>query len=311
MKVFVAGATGALGKQLVPMLVEAGHEVTGMSRSPVKRGEIEALGAKAAFADALNAEAVAAAVGEADPDVIVHELTAISGDMDFKHFDKGFEPTNRLRTEATDHLLSAGRAVGVKKFVAQSFAPWPYARVGGPVKSESDPLDSDPPEQVRKTIEAIRYLEDAVTGAEWTDGIALRYGGFYGPGTSFSSDGEMADVIRARKFPIVGDGGGVWSFIHITDAAEATLAAVERGRRGIYNVVDDEPATAAEWLPVVAENVGAKPPRRVPKFIGRLFGGEVAVVMMTELRGSSNAKAKRELGWRPGHPTWRTELGKA
>jgi nucleoside-diphosphate-sugar epimerase len=243
--------------------------------------------------------------------VIVHQLTAISGDMDFKHFDKGFEPTNRLRTEATDHLLSAGRAVGVKKFVAQSFAPWPYARVGGPVKSESDPLDSDPPEQVRRTIEAIRYLEDAVTGAEWTEGIALRYGGFYGPGTSFSSDGEMADVIRARKFPIVGDGGGVWSFIHITDAAEATLAAVERGRRGIYNIVDDEPAAAAEWLPVVAANVGAKPPRRVPKFIGRLFGGEVAVVMMTELRGSSNAKAKRELGWQPGHPTWRTELGKA
>jgi nucleoside-diphosphate-sugar epimerase len=311
MKVFVAGATGALGKQLVPMLVDAGHEVTGMSRSAAKRGEIEAMGATAAIADALDAEAVAAAVGAADPDVIVHELTAISGDMDFKNFEKAFEPTNRLRTEATDHLLSAGRAVGVRRFVAQSFAPWPYARVGGPVKTEDDPLDPDPPAQVRTTLDAIRYLEDAVTGAEWTEGIALRYGGFYGPGTNFGSTGEMTDAIRARKLPIVGDGGGVWSFIHIADAAEATLAAIERGRRGIYNIVDDEPATAAEWLPVAAEHVGAKPPRRVPRFLGRLFGGELAVVMMTELRGSSNAKAKRELGWRPGHPTWRTELGLA
>ena len=311
MKVFVAGATGALGKQLVPMLVEAGHEVTGMSRSESKRGEIEALGAKPAIADALDAEAVAAAVGEAEPDVIVHELTAISGDMDFKRLEEGFELTNRLRTEATDHLLSAGRAVGVERFVAQSFAPWPYARVGGPVKSETDPLDSDPPAQARTTIDALLYLEDAVTGAEWTEGIALRYGGFYGPGTNFGSTGEMTEAIRARKVPIVGDGAGVWSFVHIADAAEATLAAIERGRRGIYNVVDDEPAPVAEWLPVVAKRVGAKPPRRVPRFLGRLFGGEVAVVMMTELRGSSNAKAKRELGWRPGHPTWRTELGKA
>jgi nucleoside-diphosphate-sugar epimerase len=311
MKVFVAGATGALGKQLVPMLVEAGHEVTGMSRSESKRGELEALGARPAITDALDAEAVAAAVGEADPDVIVHELTAISGDMDFKRFEEGFEATNRLRTEATDHLLSAGRAVGVRRFVAQSFAPWPYARVGGPVKSESDPLDSDPPAQIRTTQEAIRYLEDAVTGADWTEGIALRYGGFYGPGTSFGSGGEMTDAIRARKVPIVGNGAGVWSFIHIADAAEATLVAIERGERGIYNIVDDEPAPVAEWLPVVAERVGAKPPRRVPRFLGRLFGGELAVVMMTELRGSSNAKAKRELGWRPGHPTWRTELGRA
>jgi len=311
MKVFVAGATGALGKQLVPMLVEAGHQVTGMSRSPEKRGEIEALGATAVIADALDADQVATAVGEAEPDVIAHELTAISGDMDFKHFERDFGPTNRLRTEATDHLLSAGLAVGVKKFVAQSFAPWPYARVGGPVKSESDPLDPDPPAQVRTTLEAIRYLEDAVTGAEWTEGIALRYGGFYGPGTSFGAGGAMTDAIRARRVPIVGNGAGVWSFIHIADAAEATLAAIERGERGIYNVVDDEPAPVAEWLPVVAERVGAKPPRRVPRVLGRLFGGEIAVVMMTELRGSSNAKAKRELGWEPSHPTWRTALGKA
>ena len=306
MRVFVAGATGALGKQLVPMLVEAGHEVTGMSRSPAKRGEIEALGANAAIADALDAEAVAAAVGEADPDVIVHQLTAISGDIDFKHFDEGFEPTNRLRTEATDHLLSAGRAVGVEKFVAQSFAPWPYARVGGPVKSESDPLDSDPPAQVRSTIEAIRYLEDTVTGADWTEGIALRYGGFYGPGTSLSPEGgAQVELLRKRRFPVVGDGGGIWSFIQIEDAAEATVAAVTHGRRGIYNIVDDEPAPVAEWLPAAARAIGAPKPWHVPRWLGRIAAGEAGVIMMTEVRGASNEKAKRELGWAPRHASWR------
>ncbi len=195
--------------------------------------------------------------------------------------------------------------------MAQSFAGWPYAKVGGPVKTEDDPLDDDPVAAVRSTLAAIRYVEEAVTGADWTVGIALRYGGFYGPGTSLEGDSEMLDAIRTRKFPIVGNGAGVWSFIHIADAAEATLAAIERGRRGVYNVVDDEPAPTSEWLPVVAENLGAKPPRRVPRFLGRLLAGQAATVMMTELRGASNAKAKSELGWRPGHPTWRTELGKA
>ncbi|HEX6115746.1 MAG TPA: NAD(P)-dependent oxidoreductase [Solirubrobacterales bacterium] len=306
----MAGATGALGTQLMPRLVNAGHEVTGMSRTPAKRGEIEAMGAAPAIADALDADEVAAAVGAAEPDVIVHELTALTGDFDLRHFDETFALTNRLRTEATDHLLSAGRAVGVERFVAQSFAGWPFAKVGGPVKSEEDPLDDDPIEPVRETLAAIRYLEEAVTGAEWTVGIALRYGGFYGPGTSLDADSEMLDAIRKRKFPIVGGGAGVWSFIHVADAADATVAAIERGERGVYNIVDDEPAPVAEWLPVVAENLGAKPPRRVPRFVGRLLAGQAPTVMMTELRGASNAKAKRELGWRPGHPTWRTELGR-
>jgi nucleoside-diphosphate-sugar epimerase len=310
MKVLVAGATGALGKQLVPRLVDAGHEVTGMSRTDAKRGAVGQLGATPVIADALDAEQVARAVAEAEPEVIVHELTALSGDLNLRRFEKTFATTNRLRTEATDHLLSAGRAVGIRKFVAQSYAGWPYARVGGPVKSETDPLDQDPPAAVRTTIEAIRHLEDSVVGADWTVGIALRYGGFYGPGTSLAADGEMIEAIRARRFPIVGDGGGIWSFIHVADAAEATLAAIERGDRGVYNVVDDDPARTAEFLPAIAESLGAKPPRRVPRFVGRLIAGQAAAVMMTEVRGASNEKAKRELGWRPRHPSWRGELGR-
>jgi nucleoside-diphosphate-sugar epimerase len=225
-----------------------------------------------------------------------------------RHLDRDLELTNRLRTEGTDHLLAAGRAIGVERFVAQSFAGWPFARSGGPVKLEDDPLDPAPPEGMRRALEAIRHLEAAVTGAEWTTGIVLRYGGFYGPGTSIAPEGEHFELIRKRRFPVVGNGGGVWSFIHIEDAADATVAAVEHGSRGIYNVVDDEPAPVAEWLPAIAESVGAKPPRRVPRWLGRLLAGEVATVMMTEVRGASNAKAKRELGWRPAHPSWRGVL---
>jgi nucleoside-diphosphate-sugar epimerase len=308
MKVLVAGATGALGRRLVPLLVERGHEVFGMTRSEGKRELVGRLGAQALVADALDPDAVAQAVAEADPDVIVHQLTALSGSLDLRHFDRDFEPTNRLRTEGTDHLLAAGRAVGVKRFVAQSYAGWPFARSGGPVKTEDDPLDPDPPEAMRGALEAIRHLEDAVTGASWTTGIVLRYGGFYGPGTSLGPEGEHVELIRKRGFPVVGGGGGVWSFIHIEDAAEATVAAVEHGSRGIYNVVDDEPAPVAEWLPVIAASVGAKPPRRVPRWLGRLLAGEAATVMMTDVRGASNEKAKRELGWRPGHPSWRGGL---
>jgi nucleoside-diphosphate-sugar epimerase len=236
--------------------------------------------------------------------VIVHELTAI-GSLDTRHFDRDFAMTNRLRTEGTDHLLSAGHAVGVRRFVAQSYGAWPYERTGGPVKSEEDPLDPEPPREMRETLAAIRYLEQAVLGAEWTEGIVLRYGAFYGPGTSMAPGEAQIEMVRQRKFPLVGDGAGVWSFIHIADAAEATVAAIEHGKRGVYNVVDDEPASVAEWLPALAEEVGAKKPIRVPRFVGRLFAGEAGVVMMTEARGASNAKAKRELGWRPSHPTWR------
>jgi nucleoside-diphosphate-sugar epimerase len=250
---------------------------------------------------------VARAVAEAEPEVIVHQLTALSGGLDMRHIERVFALTNRLRSEGTDHLLAAGRAVGVRRFVAQSYAGWPFARTGGPVKSESDPLDPSPPDALRTTLDAIRHLEDAVTGAAWTEGVVLRYGGFYGPGTSFSlrPDGEHVELIRKRKFPVVGDGAGVWSFIHIEDAAAATVAAVEHGARGIYNVVDDDPAPVAEWLPAAASAIGAKPPRRLPRWLGRIAAGEAAAVMMTEVRGASNDKAKRELGWSPRYSSWR------
>ena len=304
MRVFVAGATGAIGKQLVPRLVAAGHEVHGMTRSGSKQAMLDELGAVPVLADALDPDQVAEAVGRARPEVIVHQLTAIPATLDLRHFDRDFALTNRLRTESTDYLLSAGQAVGVRRFVAQSVAI-PYARTGGPVKSEEDPLDPTPAREMRESWAAIGHLEQAVLGAEWTEGIVLRYGGFYGPGTSLAPGAEQVELVRRRKFPLVGGGGGVWSFIHVADAAEATVAAVERGSRGVYNVVDDDPAPVAEWLPALAQELGAKRPVRVPRFIGRLFAGEAGVVMMTELRGASNAKAKRELQWRPAHPSWR------
>ena len=307
MKVFVAGATGALGRQLVSMLAANGHEVTGLTRSPAKQDLLRSLGARPVVADALDPDAVARSVAEAEPEVIVHQLTALAGSLDMRHIERDFAATNRLRTEGTDHLLAAGHAMGIRRFVAQSYAGWPFARTGGPVKSEADPLDPTPPAALRSTLDAIRHVEDAVTAAGWTEGVVLRYGGFYGPGTSIAlkPDGEHVELLRKRKFPVVGRGTGVWSFIHIEDAAAATVAAVEHGTRGIYNVVDDEPAPVSEWLPAVAGAVGAKPPMRLPRWLGRLAAGEAATVMMTESRGASNEKAKRELGWQPRYPSWR------
>jgi nucleoside-diphosphate-sugar epimerase len=307
MKIFLAGATGALGRQLVPRLVERGHEVTGMTRSESKRELVGELGGRPVVADALDPESVADAVARAEPEVIVHQLTAIPHALDMRHFARDFAQTNRLRTEGTDHLLAAGRAVGVRRFVAQSYAPAIFARVGGPVKAEQDPVDGSPPDEVRSTLDAILHVERAVTGATWTEGVVLRYGGFYGPGTniSFGPEGVMVEAVRKRKLPLVGDAGGVWSFIHIQDAAEATLNAIEGRGRGIYNVVDDEPAAVAEWLPAAAAAWGGSAPRRVPRWLGRLFAGEFATVMMTEARGASNAKAKRELGWAPRYASWR------
>lgn len=304
MRVFVAGATGAIGKQLVPRLVAAGHEVVGMTHKEANRGLVAELGATPVVADALDPEQVAEAVGRVNPEVIVHQLTAL-GAIDLRHFDRAFALTNRLRSEGTDHLLSAGRAVGVQRFVAQSYAAWPYERTGGPIKTEDDPLDPWPVSDMRESMRAIRHLEEAVLGAEWTEGIVLRYGAFYGPGTGMAPGGEQLDMVRKRKFPVVGDGAGVWSFIHIADAAEATVAAIDHGRRGIYNVVDDDPAPVAEWLPALSQMLGAKKPMRVPRFVGRLLAGEAVTVMMTEIRGASNAKAKQELGWQPRHPSWR------
>jgi nucleoside-diphosphate-sugar epimerase len=312
MKVFVAGATGVLGRELVPQLVARGHEVVGMTRTASKQDLVRSLGARSVVVDALDADAVAQAVASAEPEVIVHQLTALSGKMsmrDARHPDRSSAVimTNRLRTEATDHLLAAGRAVGARRFVAQSIAAFRFARTGGAVQTEADPLDPDPPAALRTGQAAILHLEQAVTTIEWGDGLALRYGGFYGPGTgiSLAPDAVMAAPIRKRRFPIVGDGGGVWSYVHIEDAAAATVAAVEHGEPGIYNVVDDDPAPVREWLPVLASALGAKPPRRVPRWLGRLAAGEMATVMMTDVRGASNEKAKRELGWKPRYASWR------
>jgi nucleoside-diphosphate-sugar epimerase len=305
MRVFVAGATGALGRRLVSLLVAGGHQVAAMTRTPEKAAGLRASGAKPMVADALDRDAVLAALSEAQPEVVVHQLTALAGLTGFRPFDEGFAVTNRLRTEGTDHLVAAARAVGARRLVAQSFAGWPFARVGGPVKTEDDPLDPDPPAELRRTLNAIRHLEAAVLGADGLEGLVLRYGGFYGPGTSLGAGGYMLEDLRRRRMPIVGAGTGVWSFVHIDDAATATLAAVEGCAPGIYHIVDDDPAPASVWLPELAAAVGARPPRRLPAWVVRLAAGEHAVVLMTEARGAANAKARRELGWRPAWPSWR------
>ena len=306
MRIFLVGATGAVGKRLVPLLAARGHDVVGTTRSPAKTDALRAAGAEPVVLDVLEREAVFAAVSDARPEIVVHQATALSAfGANMRKFDEEFAPTNRLRTEGTDHLLAAAKAVGARRFVAQSFAGWPYAREGGAVKTEDDPLDPHPPASARRTLEAIRHLEGAVLGAEGLEGIVLRYGGFYGPETSLAEGGVHLEAFRRRRFPIVGKGTGVWSFIHIDDVATATLAAIERGRRGIYNIVDDEPAPVSEWLPALAAAIGVKPPRRVPAWLGRLLAGEQAVSMMTEVRGASNAKAKRELGWELLYPSWR------
>ncbi len=312
MNVFVAGATGALGSRLVPLLVARGHDVVGMTRSASKQELVRRLGARPIVADALDPDAVAQAVASAEPDVIVHELTALSGPMsarDMRHPDRSpaAAMTNQLRTEATDHLLAAGRAVGARRFVAQSFAAFRFARTGGPVQTEADPLDPNPPAALRAPLVGILHVERVVPAIEWGVGVVLRYGSFYGPGTavSLAPDAQLAGPVRRRRFPIVGGGGGIWSHVHIDDAAAATAVAVERGRAGIYNIVDDEPAPVREWLPVLASALDARPPRRVPRWLGRLAAGEAATVMMTEVRGASNEKAKRDLGWTPRYSSWR------
>jgi nucleoside-diphosphate-sugar epimerase len=312
MKVFVAGATGVLGRALVPRLVARDHEVIGMTSSASKQDQVRGLGARPVVADALDADAVAQAVASAEPEVIVHQLTALSGKLsvkDMRHPERSAlaTMTNRLRTEATDHLLAAGRAVGARRFVAQSFGAFRWARTGGPVLSETDPIDPNPPAAMRPALVGILHVERAVPAIEWGEGVVLRYGGFYGPGTavSMAPDAQIAAPIRKRLFPIIGDGGGVWSHIHIEDAATATAIAVEHGDPGIYNIADDEPAPVREWLPVLASALGAKSPRRIPRWLGRLAAGEMATLMMTEARGATNEKAKRELGWQLHYPSWR------
>jgi 2-alkyl-3-oxoalkanoate reductase len=297
MKVFVAGASGAIGTRLVPQLIDRGHEVIGTATSPERAKRVSALGAEAIVLDLLDPRAVRQAVLAAMPDAIVHEATALANMSDLKHFDRSFAKTNRLRTEGTDALLGAAREAGVGRFVAQSYASARYAREGGPVKTEDDPLDTNPPEAARESWEAMAYLDRVVTEA---GGIILRYGGFYG-----EPNDKLVETVRKRMWPIVGKGGGVTSFIHLDDAAAATVLAVEHEGPTIYNIVDDEPAFAREWLPEVAKIVGAKPPRRFPAWLARLFAGEAVVMMATESRGASNAKAKRELGWTLCYPSWR------
>lgn len=323
MHVFVAGATGAVGRWLVPRLVAGGHRVTATTRSPGKAEGLRELGAVPLVVDGLDAAAVGQAVAQAGPDAIVHQMTALAGTPNLRRFDSWFATTNKLRTAGTQHLLAAAQASGVRRFVAQSYTGWNNARTGGPAAfsphspaertaagcspagsgraaTEEEPLDPHPAAAQRESLAAIVALERAVLGAP-LDGIVLRYGNFYGPGASES----QVELVRARKLPIIGSGAGVWSWIHLDDAASATVAALERGAPGVYHIVDDEPAPVAQWLPHLARVVGAKPPLRVPAWLGRLAAGEVAVRWMTEGRGASNEKARRELGWRPGWASWR------
>jgi 2-alkyl-3-oxoalkanoate reductase len=298
MRVFVVGASGAIGTPLVSQLIDRGHEVVGTSTSPERAERVRALGAKAITLDLLDPRAVRTAVLESEPDAIAHEATALANLRFSRRLDRSFAQTNRLRTEGTDNLLAAAREAGVRRFVAQSFASFRYAREGGPVKSEDDPLAPIPLPSMAESDAAMRYLDAVVQEA---GGIALRYGGFYGA----ANDG-WADIVRKRQFPIVGDGGGVFSFIHVDDAAAATVLALEHEGPGLYNIVDDEPAPVREWLPVLADLLGAKPPRHVPRWLVRLVAGDVALMMGTDARGASNAKAKRELGWTLRYPSWRT-----
>jgi nucleoside-diphosphate-sugar epimerase len=304
-RIFITGGSGVVGTHVVPALVERGHEVTATTTTPAKAAALEAAGGRPLVLDLLDRDAVAGAVAEARPDVVVHQATALSGPLSLRHFDRSFAQTNRLRTAGTDNLLAAALGAGSRRFVAQSFTGWPNAREGGPVKTEADALDPRPPAAARGTLAAIRSLEAAVAGCGEIEGVVLRYGALYGPGTSLGAGGDLVDAVRRGRLPLVGDAGGVWSFLHVGDMTQATVAAIEGRSRGVYNVVDDDPAPVAEWLPYLAHVVGGRRPRRVPVWLARLLIGEHGVAMMTEARGSSNAKAKRELGWQPAYPSWR------
>ena len=303
MRIFVAGGTGVIGQQLLPRLVAGGHQVTATTRSPGRTAQLHALGAEPVVLDGLDGVAVGEALARAEPEVVIHQLTALAGAGlgNLRRWDREFAVTNQLRTAGTDHLLAGARAAGVRRFIAQSYAGWPGSRDGRRIQTEEDPLDAHPPAAQRASLAAIRHVEHDVPAATPMAGIVLRYGSLYGLGAS----DEFFDLIRERRVPIIGDGAGIWSFLHVTDAASATAAAVERGAPGIYNVVDDEPAAVADWMPYLARALGARSPRRVPLWLGRLAAGEVGVSVMTQIRGCSNAKAKRELGWQPAWPSWR------
>jgi nucleoside-diphosphate-sugar epimerase len=307
MKLFLAGATGAIGKRLLPQLVRKGHTVTATTRTPDKVDSIRRVGATAVVMNALHEQEVLETVQRAAPDVIIHELTAIPPSFDLKRFDEGFAFTNMLRMEGTDFLLAAARSSGCRRFIAQSYAGWPYRRTGTWIKDENGQLLSSPETEpsVERTLEAILHLESAVLGESALEGFVLRYGAFYGPGTSLGLGGTLLEEVKKRRVPIVGQGTGYWSFLHIDDAASATVAAVDALSPGVYNICDDEPAPVSEWLPFLANELGAKPPRHIPAWLARMAIGAFGVALMTEIRGASNRKAKSQLPWKPKWPTWR------
>jgi len=305
MRIFVAGATGAVGKRLIPLLLSHGHHVIATTRSAEKLEPLREQGADPIVVDGLDKDAVMEAVVASRPDAIVHQMTALASMRSLKHFDREFALTNRLRTEGTDHLLAAARKTDARKFIAQGYTGWTNPPSGSQLKTEDDPLNPNPPKTMASTLAALRELENKVTRSSEIAGTVLRYGNLYGPDTGFAPNGELTRLVRARRFPIVGEGAGVWSFLHTEDAAGAVLRAIEVDAPGIYNIVDDDPAEVRVWLPMFAQTIGAKPPRHLPVWLGRLAIGDAGVSMMTTVRGSSNAKAKRALGWKPVYPTWR------
>lgn len=305
MKILVAGATGGLGRSLVPKLVAAGHEVTGMIRSESGAAGVRAHGADVVLADGLDAAAVNAAVESVRPEVVVHQMTALKGGIDFKKFDQSFALTNRLRTEGTDNLLAAAQAAGVRRFVVQSYAGWNLQHGGSATKTEADPLDPNPVPATRQTMAGIKHLESVVTNAEGIEGVVLRYASFYGPTGDIGKGGSIVELIQKRRLPLIGEGTGVWSFIHYDDAADATVKAIESDVTGIYQIADDDPAQAAVWLPEFARILGAKPPRHLPTWLARLAVGDAGVAAFTEIRGADNTLAKRTFDWQPGYASWR------
>jgi nucleoside-diphosphate-sugar epimerase len=304
MRVFVAGATGAIGKRLVPQLVEAGHQVTAMTRSKEKLGELYELGAEPVLCDVFDAGRLGSVVARAEPDAVINELTDLPQSLNPRKLKEYYAANNRVRREGTANLLGAARGAGVSRFLVQGAAYW-YAPSGGPVKTEEAPLYLDAPAPIGPAVKTIKEVEEAVLSADSIEGVVLRYGMFYGPGTWYAKDGDVGRQVRKRRYPMIGHGEGMFSFIHVDDAASATVAALERARPGLYNVVDDEPASAVEWMPLYAEALGAKRPPRVPAFLARMIAGDALVKWMLGLRGASNEKIKEELGWRPQYKSWR------
>lgn len=306
MKILVAGATGGLGQSLVPKLVTAGHEVTAMIRSESSAPAVRAQGAGVVIADGLDGEAVKRAVNTSEPEVVVHQMTALRGGINLKKFDDSFAVTNRLRTEGLDHLLAAAQAAGVRRIVVQGYAGWNLEHGGSATKTEQDPLDPNPAPASVKTMKSLRYLESRVTEAEGIEGVVLRYASFYGPTGDIGKGGSLVEMIRKRRLPLIGSGAGIWSFIHYDDAADVTVKAIEGAATGIYQVADDDPAPASVWLPEFAKILGAKPPRHVPTWLGRLAVGDLGVNAFTEIRGADNTLAKQTFDWQPGYASWRT-----